>query len=384
MTEKLYCPKCGRELVREFYERRIRFRCPAGHGECMTVSGVRSLCGDPGFVGGLWHNACYLAPTGSVECPVCRRPMKTVAIDVGEKELEIDVCCSCQEIWFDPNELGAIPVYAPPAEPELPPEAREKLALFEVERIEREAAETPEDGIAPDNAWQFLAAVLGFPYKREKVAYGLPFATWGMLFVCVALFVAGLFHGSFVEELGFVPAEPWRLGGATILASMFIHAGVWHLVGNMYFLYLFGSELECAMGRWKYLALALVSGLSATLCCYLVHRHSLIPCVGASGFISGIVAAFAVLYPQVRISFVVRRWFMYGGFLSLPAWAAFLLWLLFQLAMAYLESKAPGGGVAHSAHLGGAAAGLICGAVMRYFRMREADDFARRVSAPPK
>lgn len=384
MTEALHCPRCGGELAKAFYAKRICFRCPAGHGECMTVSGVRSLCGNAKFVGELWQNAYYNAPAGSVACPVCRKPMKRVIIPVGGREMELDVCCSCQEIWFDQEELEALPVHTPPPPPGdgLSQAAREALAIHAAKRAAWEAENRP---YVPENIWEFLSGLLGFPVKHEKVADGRPYVTYGAILLCAAVFLLSLAApDAAIGTWGFVPAEPWRHGGLTILTSMFLHAGWVHLGGNMYFLLTFGADIECALGRWKYLTLTVASGLSAVFLHWLTHRYSTIPCVGASGFISGVIAAFAILYPQVKLSFMIQGLLLryHDGWIDIPAWGAFLLWIGFQFLLAALEERGGhGAGVAYSAHLGGAAAGVVFGIMMRYFRRCEADDFARRCQA---
>ena len=149
--------------------------------------------------------------------------MKVVNIPVAGKDMELDVCCSCQEIWFDPKELAALPVYMPPPAEELPPEAREALAIHQVERIARESeAEKAEDAL-PNNVWEFLAAVCGFPVKSESVADGRSYVTWGAVLLCVAVFIlTGCGSAGDIQAWGFIPAEPLRRGGLTILTSMLL------------------------------------------------------------------------------------------------------------------------------------------------------------------
>lgn len=142
----------------------------------------------------------------------------------------------------------------------------------------------------------------------------------------------------------------------------FHYSGVW----------VFGDNVEDELGKLNYIGFVLLSGFSATLLYLWLKAGSTIPCIGASGFISGIIAMYAVLYPGVTLIIGLRRMLV-----GIPAWLAFLLWALFQLAMTYLTHDSTGGGTAYAAHLGGAIPGLICGFVMRHIRARRAEEFDR-------
>ena len=378
MPSDLHCPRCGRKLFQSQHGANITFECPKRHGLCMTLAGVRQVCGSQVFVNALWQNAYFRAPFGDLSCPVCRRVMKRVVIPVNGGDLELDICCRCQEIWFDPGELQALPRERPPEPPELPPAAREALALHAVARMEQEASGWDPGDAMPDDFWNCLAALLGFPVKNESVI-GRPYITWGLVLLCAAVFLltCGQLE-SIINDWGFIPAQPWRHVGLTPLTSMVLHAGWIHLGVNMYFLFAFGSDTENTIGPWEYLGLILLSGLGATLLHGFFFSWSSIPCVGASGFISGILAAFAVLYPCRRLTFMLTAWFHFC-WIPVPAWMAFLLWVGYQLlAMVTTVSDADKGGVAYTAHLGGAIAGAIFGAVMRYRQQKAAEDFERR------
>lgn len=142
----------------------------------------------------------------------------------------------------------------------------------------------------------------------------------------------------------------------TLLTSMFLHANLLHLLGNMWFLWIFGDNLEDAMGRTRYLLFYLACGVIAGL----VHVVSstevpqrYIPTLGASGAISGVLGGYIVRFPKSQVTGILFR-----VIVTVPAWVGLGLWFIFQLVMSQLDA---GGGVAYMAHIGGfvAGAGLV-------------------------
>jgi membrane associated rhomboid family serine protease len=149
----------------------------------------------------------------------------------------------------------------------------------------------------------------------------------------------------------------------TLLTSMFMHGGWLHLIGNMWFLWLFGNNIEDSMGHLRFLTFYLIAGLAGAVAHVFTTAGSLIPTVGASGAISGVMGAYLVLYPRVKIEtlFVL---FIFIRIFPVPAWLVLGEWLLVNLLSSYATpaaagGAASGGGVAFLAHLGGFAAGLL-------------------------
>ena len=157
-----------------------------------------------------------------------------------------------------------------------------------------------------------------------------------------------------VELYGFVPRHPEL---KAVLTSMFMHAGIAHILGNMYFLYVFGDMVESRIGKANYLIAYLVSGLGACYLQYAVDPRSAIPLVGASGAISGICALYMVYFPwqKMRLQF----FFLIFPIFSIPARAFFVvgIWVAEQYLMA-VSSDPRMGGVAFWAHVGGFLTGL--------------------------
>lgn len=147
----------------------------------------------------------------------------------------------------------------------------------------------------------------------------------------------------------------------TLLISMFMHGGIAHIAGNMLFLWIFGDNVEDRLGHFRYLIFYLVTGVLASLAHVIMTvmfatdaRSLLIPSLGASGAISGVLGGYIVLYPHRRVTVILFR------FLSeVPAYIAIGIWFAFQLIMGISSGSSQGGGVAYAAHVGGFVAGLV-------------------------
>lgn len=141
----------------------------------------------------------------------------------------------------------------------------------------------------------------------------------------------------------------------TLLTSMFMHGSIMHIFGNMLYLWIFGDNLEHALGHVRYLLFYLVCGVIASLSHVFMNTDSYVPSLGASGAIAGVLGGYLLLYPKRRVRAIVLRGFM----TEIPAFIAIGVWFLFQLVEGYMNRKAEGGGVAYAAHIGGFIAGLI-------------------------
>ncbi len=149
----------------------------------------------------------------------------------------------------------------------------------------------------------------------------------------------------------------------TLLTSMFMHGGIAHIFGNMLFLWIFGDNVEDRIGHVRYLIFYLISGLVASLCHVFFtilffgveSDQALVPSLGASGAISGVLGAYLLLFPQKRVTVIMFRFLT-----QVPAWVAIGMWFVMQL---FLGLKVFGGrgsdGVAYAAHIGGFVAGLV-------------------------
>jgi membrane associated rhomboid family serine protease len=143
-----------------------------------------------------------------------------------------------------------------------------------------------------------------------------------------------------------------------VLTSMFLHGSWMHLLGNMWFLWLFGNNVEDSMSRGRFVAFYLLCGLAAAMLQVVVEPASAIPMVGASGAISGVMGAYLVLFPRVRVFTLVPLGFILTT-IALPAWAMLIYWAVIQLFGGFARMGDEGGGVAFWAHVGGFVAGVV-------------------------
>ena len=151
-------------------------------------------------------------------------------------------------------------------------------------------------------------------------------------------------------ELHVLPAE------LTVFSSMFMHGGWMHLIGNMLYLWIFGNNIEDAMGHGRFVLFYLLSGIGAALAQALVDPESAIPMIGASGAISGVLGAYLLLYPHARVLVAIPLGFIFYT-LRLPALVVLGFWFILQLINSAMA--APGeGGVAFVAHAGGFVVGM--------------------------
>jgi membrane associated rhomboid family serine protease len=145
----------------------------------------------------------------------------------------------------------------------------------------------------------------------------------------------------------------------TLLISMFMHGGIAHIGGNMLYLWIFGDNIENALGHLRYLIFYLVCGVLASLAHVFTtaatHGNMLVPSLGASGAISGVLGGYMLLFPGRRVRMMMGR-----GTTDMPAWVSIGMWFLFQVVAGMgLLGGSQGGGVAYAAHVGGFVAGLI-------------------------
>jgi membrane associated rhomboid family serine protease len=150
-----------------------------------------------------------------------------------------------------------------------------------------------------------------------------------------------------------------------VLTSMFLHGSWMHLIGNMWFLWLFGNNIEDSMTRPRFVVFYGICGVAAALLQTVINPRSIVPMVGASGAISGVMGAYLILYPRVRVFTLVPLGFFMTS-MALPAWAMLLYWAFIQFVGGLVAVGGEGqGGVAFWAHVGGFLAGVL---LVRVFR----------------
>ena len=225
-----------------------------------------------------------------------------------------------------------------------------------------------------------------FPYHDENQTQRTPYVTMALIAITTLVWVVAQGAGSAmgvarsVCELGLIPGEltlsvppgtsfPMGEGVACLtdpgsqlshlVTSMFLHGSWMHLLGNMWFMWLFGNNVEDSMTRPRFVAFYLLTGLAAALAQVVADPTSAVPMVGASGAISGVMGAYLVLFPRVRVYTLVPLGFFIQR-IPLPAWVMLIYWAFLQFAggiTSVVSEEA--GGVAFWAHVGGFVAGVV-------------------------
>ena len=226
-----------------------------------------------------------------------------------------------------------------------------------------------------------------FPYKDDNPTDLTPTVTIGIIVANLLVWIvfqgAGAAHALAAStcEWGLVPGEILRsvppgvhvpLGQGfecittghpnylSVFTSMFLHGSWFHILGNMWFLWIFGNNIEDAMGHGRYLVFYLLSGVAAAAAQTLANTHSAVPMIGASGAISGVMGAYLVLFPRIKVHTLV----FLGIFITtiaVPAYLMLVWWFLVQLlgGLPALGGNPDTGGVAFFAHVGGFVSGLV-------------------------
>lgn len=202
------------------------------------------------------------------------------------------------------------------------------------------------------------------PLRDINPTRRVPYVTYALIALNIAMFIyqyivlTPTLNELLVRRHGVIPH--FLLSGygpslSTPVTSMFMHGGLGHLMSNMWFLHVFGDNVEDALGSLRYFAFYLVTGIAAVLAHSLIQPHSQLPLVGASGAISGVLGGYILLYPRARVVTFVPIFF----FFELPAFFFILIWFGMQVLSGWGSlSSTETAGIAFFAHIGGFVAGV--------------------------
>ncbi|WP_298912058.1 rhomboid family intramembrane serine protease [uncultured Roseobacter sp.] len=204
-----------------------------------------------------------------------------------------------------------------------------------------------------------------FPIRDHNPSGRTPYVTYFLMAANIGIFLSyfGIMEdarqiNAFWLDWALIPA---RLddgqGSYTLVSSMFLHGGWWHLAGNMLFLYIFGDNIEDEMGPLGYGLFYLAAGVAAGWTQYFSAPLSTVPTVGASGAIAGVMGAYLLLYPKAKVDILII-FIVFFRIFPIPAWIILAVWFAMQFAGG-VGSDPDAGGVAYWAHAGGFVAGLI-------------------------
>ncbi len=225
------------------------------------------------------------------------------------------------------------------------------------------------------------------PLRDNIPSQRAPIVTIGIIIVNILVFLNQLTlapraAGRFVYAYGLIPLEissgdllvshPVPVY-ATVLTSMFVHGGLFHIAGNMLYLWIFGDNVEDRMGRLRFLIFYLLSGLAAAAAQILSNPVSRVPMIGASGAISGVLGAYLLLFPHARVvTLIFFGWFI--RLVEIPVLFVLGFWIVVQVLSGVFTPADEAGGVAWFAHIGGFVAGLLMVIPLK----RRSEQFDRR------
>ena len=212
-----------------------------------------------------------------------------------------------------------------------------------------------------------------FPYKDDNPRVLFPYITYIIILINIVVFLTFTYYSIFTDDrmlfytFGFVPSSFNLL---SILSSMFIHGSFTHILSNMWFLYIFGDNIESILGHVKFFVFYILCGIGAAFTQYAVDTNSSIPMVGASGAIAGVLGAYMISFPKAKVhvfAFII----IFITTLVVPAQIVLGMWFLIQLSNG-LNSLGidTNGGIAWFAHIGGFVAGIGSIKYIQKFRIK--------------
>ena len=224
------------------------------------------------------------------------------------------------------------------------------------------------------------------PIRDRNPSGTFPYVTIGIIIINVLIFLYELSLGSglgeFIMKFGVVPLKVSYYSQVPdltfintffpFISSMFLHGGFVHLIGNMWFLWIFGDNIEDKLGHFKFIAFYFLCGIIASSVHVFFNSQSNVPCVGGSGAIAGVLGAYMITFPHARVVTIVPL-FVFIQVMELPAMVVLGFWFVIQFfnGAATITASTSGAGVAWWAHIGGFAAGVIILYIMRIFFARK-------------
>jgi len=213
-----------------------------------------------------------------------------------------------------------------------------------------------------------------FPYKDDNPRILIPYVTYGIITINILVFVIQFNLGissqiaeeNFIYSFGFIPAN---FSFITIFTSMFLHGGFSHIMGNMWFLWVFGDNVEGVLGHAKYALFYILCGVAATISQLLINPASTIPMVGASGAIAGVLGMYMIRFPKANVHVFAFIIIFFTTF-RIPALFVLGFWFFNQLTngLGSLGFNTTGG-VAWFAHIGGFIAGIMLNQAFKHIRL---------------
>lgn len=347
------CPECGVDLVEARVFGELRYGCPQCKGLAVPLASLARIA-DPQVNSLVQDALAHAAHPSNRTCPKCPRAMERAELILSGLVVVVDACRSCELVWFDAGELEQIPKrkrydHATVTQAQrLVSDARRDLELRHLKRGEADALLPVASPLA------IVIAFLGFPVEADHPRLRRkPVVTrtlCGAFVVCFLLERTGLFTAA---DVGFVPQNWTRAGGLTLLSAFFFHLDLGHLLGNGWFLWTFGDDVEDRIGRRRFVVLLLAGAIFGAIGHALGDSDPTTPLVGASAGISAVLTFYGLQFPLRTLVAPYAR-----IPIRIPAIGYLVIWIMFQLVGA-MRQKEGLTAVSAFAHLGGVLAGTI-------------------------
>jgi len=211
------------------------------------------------------------------------------------------------------------------------------------------------------------------PLKDDNPTKTFPIITILLIITNIAAFLYELSLGEganyLIDTMGAMPYDITHIHlnpkvSLTLITSLFLHGSILHLLGNMLYLWIFGNNIEDAVGHIKFILFYLITGIAASMTHILLNTDSMVPVIGASGAISGVMGAYFLFYPRAKVLTLIP-FFIFIRIIKVPAFFFLGFWMLFQVISGINVSQSGEAGIAWFAHIGGFAAGLILAPIFR-------------------
>jgi len=366
----MQCPACGTALKQVRYHEILLEVCPECRGVWFDPGEMQGyinwLLADrddiPDAKSNLFGHpvAVENVREDTRQCPKCREDMLKFNYSY-DSNVILDRCPSCSGVWADGKEILQLAIYTK-GNPRV-----DALAASVADHVqEQERFRDLAEGVSGLAAYPMAALVLPqiiLPLRDDLARRTIPVVTMALIVLNVGILAFSMWQvpdlEAFYGEYGTVPADVaagqnlW-----TLVSHMFLHGGILHLIGNMLFLWIFGDNVEDEFGHLLFVPFYFACGVGAALVHIAMNADSTIPCVGASGAISGILAAYFVFHPQATVrTFVIYR------VVGIPAVLYIGLWFFVNVGYGFAFNAAGvQSGVAWFAHIGG----FLCGAALAW------------------
>lgn len=366
----MQCPACAAELTKSKSFDGLIDKCPQCHGIwpksgdlLYSVVALVEYQAPKAPLPVLFKSR-MVVPANAVDdtfrqCPRCNQVLTKINYGY-DSNVFIDKCPACQGIWLDESELRDIAQHLK-VDPRVTEIGKEILKSNQTSKDIQSLAEIADTLNGKAMALAFMPKTV-LPLGDKLNTTRFPVINISIIGITILTFIYQISRGpdvvTLVKQFGTIPIHIMQgIAFYTLLTSIFLHGGLLHLLGNMFFLWIFGDNVEDRIGRLGYLTFYISCGVVANLIESYIYPTLMIPAIGASGAISEIMGAYLVFYPYAKI-----KTYFWGRIINIPAILWLGAWLLLQVIYGLLYYAIGGSNIGWFAHIGG----FIFGGIVAY------------------